>query len=113
MWRGRDIRFRRSPLPWRFGRAFPRGGYCPIPRPPRARSAASCPNVPNGLRAFLSIDDAPDQRVADDVGDGEADDGDALDAFEPADRVGEPRLRWVGQVDLVRVAADHHPAAHA
>lgn len=41
-------------------------------------------------RLFIEgADDAGDEGVADDVGGGEADDGDALDAFEEADAFGE------------------------
>ena len=39
--------------------------------------------------------------MTNDVGGGEPHDGDALDALEPADRIGEPRLDRIGQVDLV------------
>src|SRR5206468_3612093 len=52
-------------------------------------------------------------RVADNVGGSETDGRDALHVLELAHRVGQPRLARVGQVDLVGIAADHHPAAHA
>src|SRR5208282_6408959 len=50
--------------------------------------------------AVIGGDDARDQRMAHHVGLGEADHGDALDAFERLDRVGEARARALGQVDL-------------
>src|SRR4051794_2568284 len=64
-------------------------------------------------RPFISLDDAPDQRVTNHVGGGEPDHRDAFDPFKAADRVGETRFGRVGEIDLVGVAADHHPAAHA
>ena len=36
-----------------------------------------------------------------------------LDAFELADRVGEAGLPRSRKVDLVGIAANHHPRAHA
>src|SRR4029078_4563564 len=34
-----------------------------------------------------------------------------LYALELSDRVGQARLAWIGKIDLVRIAADHHPAS--
>ena len=42
-------------------------------------------------RPFIGIDDAPDDRVADDVGAGEIADVDALDALKTRDGVSETR----------------------
>ena len=65
-------------------------------------------------RALIGLDDPADERVADDVAGAEADHGDAGDALELADRVGEAGLvAPLGQVDLLGIAADHHAAAHA
>src|SRR3954470_6069645 len=64
-------------------------------------------------RPLIGLDDAPDQRVANDVGRGEPDHRDAFDPFEAANGIGEARFRRVGEIDLVGIAANHHPAAHA
>ena len=64
----RERRFRRSPLRRRCGPAAPRSGYCPIPHRLRGRFRASSRPGP-----FIGLDDPPDERVADDVGGGEAD----------------------------------------
>src|SRR3546814_4966049 len=52
--------------------------------------------------------------VAHDVGGGEADHRDALDPLQPRGRIGEPGGGDpAGQIDLARIAADHHPAVLA
>src|SRR6185437_293226 len=63
--------------------------------------------------SFIGLDDATNQRVAHDVGGGESDSGDPFPPLELSNRVGEAGFGWVGQVDLVRIAADHHSAAHS
>src|SRR3546814_10676654 len=64
-------------------------------------------------RPLIGFDDPPDDRVADDVGAGEAADVDPLQPFETRDGVGEARGRGDRQVDLLGVAADDHAAVHA
>src|SRR3546814_19507201 len=61
-------------------------------------------------RPLIGFDDPPDDRVADDVGAGEAADVDPLQPFETRDGVGEARGRGDRQVDLLGVAADDHAA---
>src|SRR4029079_2050623 len=67
----------------------------------------------SGPWAFISLDDASDQRMAHHVGGGEADDLDTLDAFKLADPVIEAGSHTVRKVGLMRVAANDHAAAHA
>ena len=51
--------------------------------------------------------------MADHVAGAEADRRDLVDALEPGDRVVQPGLAGLGQVDLLGIAADHGVAAHA
>src|SRR5436190_23424442 len=101
------MRFRQWLLRRHAAPVRPTNAYCPIPRRRRWRPPAS----PSG--ALIGFDDSPNERVANNVGGREADGGDALDPVELLDRIGEARLAWIRQIDLVRVAADHHPAAHS
>ena len=80
-------RFRRSPLRRPCGRAAPRSVL--LSHSSSASTAISSIIAPG---PFIGFDDPPDERVADDVGGGEADHRDALDALELADRVGEAGL---------------------
>src|SRR3982751_4698580 len=111
------MRFRRSPLRRPFARAgssrtaFRR--YCPIPRRFRARLRASWADAPPRVRALVGVDDSADERMTNDVGGGEAHDSNPLHALEAANGIGEAGLGRVGKVDLVRVPADHHSAAHS
>ncbi|VXC42365.1 hypothetical protein SPHINGOT1_10124 [Sphingomonas sp. T1] len=68
----------------------------------------------SGVAALIGFDDAADDRVADDVADGEAAHRDALDPLQTADRIGQTRGGdAAGDVDLLGIAADHHPAVLA
>lgn len=68
----------------------------------------------SGVLALIGFADAADDGVADDVGGCEADDADALQTLQPADRIGRPRgIDAAGQIDLPGVAAEHHAAVHA
>ena len=51
--------------------------------------------------------------MANDVRRGEANGRDAFHSIQLLHRIGETGLARVGKVDLMRVAADHHPAPHA
>ena len=88
-WRVAGRRFPQSRIRRRGGRAATSRCYCPIPRPILCRSRAS------SLRpgTFIGVDNASDQRMAHDVGGGEAHDLDRLDALQLADRVVEARRR--------------------
>ena len=55
----------------------------------------------------------PDQRMADDIGGGEATDGDAVDAVQHTQRLVETRHLAARQVALRRVAGDRHARAFA
>src|SRR4051794_1249342 len=61
---------------------------------------------------LIGFHDAAYQRMANDVGGGEADRRDPFDAFQLVDGIREAGLGRVGQVDLMRVSANDHPAAH-
>ena len=61
--------------------------------------------------SLISLDNPPDDRVADHVRGGEADHVDTFHAFEAAHRVGKPALRIAaGNIDLPGIAANHHAA---
>src|SRR5688500_17725232 len=85
------------------------------PSRPWARNPRSRPRPPSlDVGALVSLDDAPDDRVADNVGGSEADHADAFDPAQAGDRVDQPAVGVAaGDVDLLRVAADHHAAVLA
>src|SRR3546814_9295765 len=101
---------RRGPSTTPYGRGPPPHGFAAG----RIWMAAHHPNadIARSLspRPLIGFDDPPDDRVADDVGAGEAADVDPLQPFETRDGVGEARGRGDRQVDLLGVAADDHAA---
>ena len=66
-----------------------------------------------GLAAFVGIDDVLHQRMADDVGAGEARERDAAHAFQHLLRVDQPALLPAVEIDLRDVAGDHGLGAEA
>ena len=79
------------------------------PAPPPSGSAHDHDDAASPApRRVIGVDDPADQRMADDVGGGEADLGDAGDAAEQADRLDQARRLAGRQVDLARIAGDDH-----
>src|SRR5262245_46031377 len=90
----------------------------------RERSAGSCPGdgasstgraelsgaglMARLAQSLVSIDDTRNEVAAHDVGRGEADRLDAIDAVEQADRLLQPGFLAVRQVDLARIAGHRH-----
>src|ERR1700676_3976451 len=91
------------------------GRFARLGQPPasRRRSSRGCrfalsaPGVRFGA-AIIGLHDARDERMADDVGGGKPDLGDAFDAAHQRGCLDQPRDDAVRQVDLARIAGDDH-----
>src|ERR1700761_6441322 len=66
-----------------------------------------------GRFPVVGFNNARDKLMANDIGRGEADVADALDAVKKPHRVGEAGGLAGRQIDLARIAGHHHPAALA
>src|SRR5512132_4691549 len=65
------------------------------------------------LHPFVSPNDAGHERVADDIGLGEMNEGDAGDALQYLDCVSQARAGSLRQIDLAQVAGDDHAGVFA